>query len=339
MKPQQNSFKEKDYQELHTHKGTENYEVVEIIQKHKDGDYFEQDTINNNLYVNSFFQPVEGKREGIEHERLLLDVFGNIMDKSTAESILKDGTMWNRKYYRNWIINGDKTTHKIIDPFTNKEINNPYKFIAKEKNYKKWLEKFNETYHKATYVYENYGMYYLKVKEQWYFMENTFKKERENFTETYINKEEQEVRMIALKDLAPSFGVPPEKRDSTLLKEIKYKSERFEKSNRGSGFNFSAGWWYLDIYMPKGDTIKIKRYADFRKPLLQLYKIPKEHGGSEEILFIIQKPEQDFLEKQVGSMYVIRPKNYKELPEYKPFLEKEKKEKLRKRRSLLNNNE
>lgn len=312
MKSQQNPFNEKEYQELHKHKGTDNYELIKIVSENNLAKYQQLDTISKKIVLKSYYKS-ENKKENT-YETLKVTSFGEKIVFGKTNTILKDGTMWNDVYYRNWIINGDKTTHKYLDPFTNNEISDTYEHVVKEENKKKWLEKFIIFYNKASYVYKSSWSYYMKINNIWYYFQPNKKIVNHEFVEQYPNKEDQEIRMVALKDLSPSFGVPPEKRDSTLLKEIKYKSERFEKSDRGSGFNFSAGWWYLEVYMPQGDTIKIKRYADFRKPLLQLHKIPKEHGGSNEILFIIQKPEQDFLEKQVGGMYVIRPRNYKELP-------------------------
>ena len=97
--------------------------------------------------------------------------------------------------------------------------------------------------------------------------------------------------------------------------------------------------------MPNGETIKIKRYASFRRPDLDFYKIPAIYGGRDDVLFIVQEPNPIHLEQTAG-MYVIRPKNYKETPEYKEQQEKNKekehvlkkeadKKALKKRRSFL----
>ena len=57
-------------------------------------------------------------------------------------------------FYSNWIISGDTTKHKYIDPFTMDEINDTYEFEAIEKDPEKWLAKFNELYITADYIYE-----------------------------------------------------------------------------------------------------------------------------------------------------------------------------------------
>ena len=72
-------------------------------------------------------------------------------------------------------------------------------------------------------------------------------------------------------------------------------------------YNYSTGWWYLEIYMPF-DTIRIKRYSNYKRPELKLYKIPAASGGRNDVLFIVQKPEKLYPE-QVGGMYAIRPRD------------------------------
>jgi len=175
--------------------------------------------------------------------------------------------------------------------------------------------------------------YYFKIDSRWYFLE-TYKMGKANnidLKKHYPAKEDQDVRMVALKDLSPNYSVPPEERDISLIKEVAYKQTVFKKENWGLiKSNYSAGWWYLEIYMPKGDVIKIKRYASFRRPDIELYKIPKEYGGREDVLFIVQEPNSMHMEQQAG-MYVIRPRNYKETPQYKEqqAIEKQKQEKLK----------
>eukprot|EP01029_Cantina_marsupialis_P005676 TRINITY_DN161996_c0_g1_i1.p1 TRINITY_DN161996_c0_g1~~TRINITY_DN161996_c0_g1_i1.p1 ORF type:complete len:208 (+),score=4.63 TRINITY_DN161996_c0_g1_i1:1-624(+) len=207
--------------------------------------------------------------------------------------------MWYTDCYSNWIINGDKTKQKYLNPLTDEEKQDP----------KKWLAKFIKMYNEASVVYESSWSYYMKIDGLWYKFEQNLEVNSGKFEKQYPIKYD-DARMIELKDQCPSFGIAPEKRDSSLMKEMKYESTFFEKSKRGRGFNFSAGWWYLDMYLPGGDTLKIKRYASYRNPALKIYKIPKEHGGRDDVLFIVQEPSE-MLKEQVGGMYVIRPKNIK----------------------------
>jgi len=152
MNPQ-NKINHDDFQELHKHKGSENYEVIEVIPKQNEAGYFEVDRVNKNIFVNSFFEPKSREGEEIVYNTLKIDVLGKQLNTFEAHSKLKDATMWENKYYVNWIINGDTTKHKYIDPFSNKEIDNPYKFIAKEKDPDKWFKKFKELYNKSLYIY------------------------------------------------------------------------------------------------------------------------------------------------------------------------------------------
>jgi len=136
----------------------------------------------------------------------------------------------------------------------------------------------------------------------------------------YPAKEDQDVRMVALENLSPIhyYAAPEEELDTSLIKRIAYKSTFLEKENWGLiTNNYSAGWWYLEIYMPNNEVIKIKRYSYFEDPELGLYKIPKEYGGRDDVLFIVQEPNSMHMEQVSAGMYVIRPKNYKETPQYK----------------------
>jgi len=294
-----------DYQELRHHKGSKNYEVVEIVPedervRHPNEAYPHPpvvlfDTITKKMFIRTT-------------TAYLVDIFGNIISNEKINTkVLKDGTNWLWDSYYNWIINGDTTIHNYISPLSEKE----------EKDPEKWFKKFEELYAKAIDIYIDMGLgaYYFKIDKVWYRMgynriaNNEFNKK---YPEKFTN-----VRILELKDLSPDYFVPPKERDTSLIKAIRYESAYFEKVNKGFfSYNFSAGWWYLDVYMPGGDTLKIKRYSTFEDPELQLYKIPAEHDGLDDILFIIQQPEEIF-SNMFGGMYVIRPRNYKESPMYK----------------------
>lgn len=281
-----------EYIEIDSIANNGSFQIDEIISREFEVDYTFFDIFNNCIVTDSYLE-FENKNEFICNK---ISLSGDVIDTCNINNILKEGTMWTNEYYQNWIINGDKTKHKYLDPLSDEEKRKP----------KKWIAKFEEMYKKASVVYESSWSYYMKIEGLWYKFEQNLKVNSEEFEKQYPIKY-SEVRMIELENICPSFSVPPEKRDSSLLVERKYVSEQFEKSERGSGFNFSAGWWYLDLYLPNGDTLKIKRYASFKNPDLKIYRIPKEYGGRKEVLFIVQKPDE-MLKEQVGGMYVIRPK-------------------------------
>ncbi|WP_026449547.1 hypothetical protein [Aequorivita capsosiphonis] len=336
MKPQETQFDQKEYKVISEYSGNKNYEIIEIISKKNTAKYEQYDSISKKIVIKSYYKSND-KAENT-FETLKIDLLGNQSEKlKMTARILKDGTIWDWKYSVNWIINGDTTKYEYLKPLTNNE----------ENDSAEWYKKFKELYANAQYVYIYMTDYYFKIEDKWYVVE-AFKKSKElglDIKKQYPPKEDQDVRMVELKDQFPDLYVPPVERDTSLIKQIKYTSTFFEKSDRGDAFNYSAGWWYFDIYMPGGDTLKIKRFASFRDPEMKLYKIPKELGGREDVLFIIQEPNEIHPE-QVGGMYVIRPKNYKETPQYKEQeakeLEKEKMQKqkesqeaVRKRRSFL----
>lgn len=277
-----------------------NYEIIKLVAEQNSAKYIQFDKNDKTIVLYSYF--ISENKNMNTCETLKINVNGEkTIINDAADDILMDGTMWNWTYYRNWLIDQDSTKHQYLDPLTEEEKRKP----------KKWLVKFEELYKKASFIHEDVGVYYFKVDNVWYLIEtNEMAKSLDILMSKQYPPKEGEIRMIELKDLCPSFSLPPEKRDSSLLVERKYVSEQFQKSERGSGFNFSAGWWYLDLHMPGGDTIKIKRYASFKNPELEIYRIPEEYGGRKDVLFIIQKTD-DMLKQQVGGMYVIRPKNLK----------------------------
>ena len=143
----------------------------------------------------------------------------------------------------------------------------------------------------------------------WYLLEANRTHVNLDFKKQYPPKEDQDVRMVELPDLAPGFSVAPEKRDTSLLKEMGYKSMFFEKIRKGMDrYNYSAGYWYLELYMPLGDTVKIRRYSDARNPRLSLYKIPAAQGGRNDVVFVVLEPNEVHPE-QAGGMYVVRPRD------------------------------
>ena len=111
-------------------------------------------------------------------------------------------------------------------------------------------------------------------------------------------------------------------------------------SEQGSGLNpinFSSGYYMLEMHLPQGDVLKFRRYGAMGvSSEMFIYQIPKELGGSDEVFFIEQDPNSMYPKKSFAGFYVIRPRNYKQLPEYAEILKKEKQEDLKRRRNFLN---
>ena len=289
-----------EFYELDKHKGSELYEVAEIFDKNYIIRELRIDSEKEQLIASCKTIEIQDKKT--IYTRVKISIHGKIKDKGPIYTSLKDGTLWYSKCYNNWIINGDTTKHNYIDPLS-----------AEEKNdVDKWLVKFKELYTTATFVHLYMSDYYFKIEKKWYFVKayKMGKALNINIKKQFPPKEDQDVRMVELENLRPRYYIPPNERDTSLVKEVGYKSTYYEKIDNGLvSRGYSAGWWYLEIYMPGGDTLKIKRYASYSKPEFNLYKIPKEHGGRDDVLFIIQEPHPIHLE-QAGGMYVIRPRNY-----------------------------
>lgn len=287
-----------DYKELHKHEGNEKYEIVTLVKLNEEVKQVMFDSTANNLIVQAFHDPV--KSEDYYSYTLKTNSMGLEKDSSKTNRILKNGTNWNKNTYSNWIIDGDKKKYEYSEVMTDDE----------NKNAEKWLQKFKELYEAATYVYKYSSYYYFKVDNEWYKLQNTFK-EFANLKDYFPPKEDQKIRMVELEDQSPAYYVPPEERDSSLIREIDYESVHSEEVNQGwNSHTYSAGWWYLQVFMPGGDTLRIKRYSDIRNPRMKLYKIPEQYGGRDDVLFIVLEPKDAHME-QVGGMYVVRPRELK----------------------------
>lgn len=314
MNSKHSTVEHSTFKELHKHTGSENYEVLELLYNKLEIARPEFDLVNEQLVVYGKNNPAFEK--DFHSQRLKISILGDIIDSGVTNAELKsDGSLHGFDFYSNWIVNGDTIKHKFNDPFSNKEIENPYEFEAQVKNPEKWMEKFIKCYNESdyTFIYVNSTIYFFRIDNKWYFMEANVKGLPNNLEYQYPPKEEKGVRMVDLVDIAPKYYHPQQgTNDNGLIKLKEYESTFFEKEEQGLGsYSFSAGWWYLEIYMPLGDTLRIKRYSNYEDPELELYKVPAAYGGREDVLFIIQKPEEMFPE-QVGGMYVIRPRDIKQ---------------------------
>lgn len=309
MKPQETKVDHSQFQELQIHKGSENYEIVEIFDKKFEVKKAELDIHNEKLVIYGKTNPVD--KDKFLSDRVKISILGDITDKGiTNARIEKDGSMHGFDFYSNWIVDGDTTKYKYIDPFSKKEIIDPYELKPEEENSERWMAKFKELYSNAQYVFTDISFYYFKIIDKWYLMEAELEGLPENLEEQYPPKEQQNARMLELENLAPLwYHKGFEERDTSLIKMIDYESTFYTEENFGLiKQGYSAGWWYLEVYMPLGDTLRIKRYSYFEDPDLKLYKIPAAYGGRNDVLFIVQKPKSSHAE-QVAGMYAIRPRD------------------------------
>tara|TARA_R110000823_G_C15874915_1_gene494513 strand:+ start:370 stop:1263 length:894 start_codon:yes stop_codon:yes gene_type:complete len=292
----------KDFKKLQKHTGSKNYIVKEIISKNKKASYIHFDSINQNLVLDSYLEDL--KKENNTSESLKIDKFGNIIDSYDINTILENGTMWDWKYYSNWILNGDKNRHNYSSPLSEDEKNNA----------KKWVEKFKDLYLNASFVYIYMKDYYFKIDNDWYLVE-AFKKAQEldlDIKNQFPPKiDESEKRMIELQDITPDFYIKKEKRDTRFMRSVGYEEFDSEEGEGINPINYSAGWHYIELYMPQGDTIKFKRFGSMGVNI-ETYRVPKEYGGREDVIFIVQEPNELYPNMEYGGMYVVRPRELSE---------------------------
>ncbi len=308
------SMKNKAYQELHQHEGTENYEVATLIPKQNKATYMHFDTVQNHIIVDSYYD--SAIEENSTYESIKFNYLGDVIEKFETDEILGDGTDIGFNYYSNWIINGDKTRHKFVDPFTNHVIEDTYNYEWPEKDFDKWFKVFRTLYDKANYVYIDISFYFLKVDGTWYLLDDTLEESPENFRKEYPAKENQDVRIGKLRDLCPDFSVNENNRDTSFMNVVDYEETDSEDGGWFNPISYSAGYYFIELYMPMGDTVKIKRHGSMGANL-EVYKIPVTRGGRNDVVFLIQKPGKLYPEKEFGGMYVVRPRSL-EQKEYGP---------------------
>lgn len=299
-------MKNKKYEELHAHDGTKNYEVSTLVPKQNVASNIHFDTVQNLIIANSNYRAINKKDR--TYESLKVNSMGEIIDKNEINGILKDGTMTGFDYYSNWIINGDKTEHKYIDPISNKIIDDPYDYKWSEKDYGKWLTIFKDLYDKADYVHINISFYQFKIGEKWYILNDNLEESTKELRQRYPSKENQKARLGKLRDICPDFYVNEYNRDTSFMNVVDYEETDSEDGGWFNPISYSAGNYFIELYMPLGDTIKIKRHGSMGVNM-QAYKIPVTHGGRNDVVFLVQEPNKLYPGKEFGGMYVVRPRN------------------------------
>ncbi len=287
------------YQELHKHTGSENYEVATIFPKEYEVWQILADTVANKIYAAGATNPVDEK-EAVG-DRREISILGEVLDDGPGYEIWKDGTIEFYDYY-NWVFNGDKTKHAFKNLLNDKD----------QKDSKKWLNKFVELYNKASYVHESSWNYHFKIDDEWYKINYNLDVVNEDFVKQYPPKENQDVRLMELRDLRSGKM----EKDTTLVDLVGYEETDSEDGGWFNPISFSAGNYFMELYMPLGDTIKIKRHGSMGTNM-QFYKMPVTHGGRNDVIFIVQEPNEMYPNKEFGGMYVVRPRKL-EQKEYGP---------------------
>ncbi len=316
-----------EYKDLHKHQGTKQYDVITLF---KDNFIIEEKLIENKQKIISLLG--ENEKDILRQK---VDFFGNVKNKKEYwYRTLQEGTLWTGKHYLNWLLNNDEIEHKYIDPFTNQEIEDHFKFKNTEKDFKKWFLKFKEFYKNSQYIYIYMSYYYFKRDNKWYIMEASYyDQEPKNFRDHYPAKiNPEEIRMVELTE-----SMEPLMKQG-VIKVVAYIEQDSESGVGLNPINFSSGYYMLELHLPQGDTLKFRRYGAMGvSSEMFVYQIPKELGGSNEVFFIEQEPNEMYPDKSFAGFYAIRPKNYTTLPEYQPYLKKEQQDSLQKRRSFLPN--
>ncbi|WP_417236610.1 hypothetical protein [Bizionia paragorgiae] len=309
------------YKDLHQHQGTDNYEVITLLNTNTN---LEEKLIDKKQLILSIIG-TKGSLDNVKFNRLKIDFFGNIHAQGLVYETLKDGTMWHKEGYNNWLINGDDTKLQYLDPLTEKD----------EKNWENYTAKFNILYKEASYVYKKVSNYYFKIDDQWYKVKDSFtpKERPKDFRSQYPEKiDPEEIRMQPLQESMEALM------KQNIIKVIDYVQMDSEQGIGLNPINFSSGYYMLELYLPQGDTLKFRRYGAMGvSSELFVYQIPEALGGSKEVFFIEQEPNSLYPDQSFAGFYAIRPKNYKQLPEYRPLLEKEKQKQLKSRRLFLSN--
>jgi len=285
----------KDYnshQELHKHDGTKNYEVSSIFKKEFEILELYLDTVSKQLNIAGRTNPIY--TDEIEGGRKKISALGEVLDNGPGYHALKDGTLEYYDSYFNWIINGDKSEYGFKNPLNENE----------QKDSEIWLEKFLKLYNQATYIYESAWNYRFKVSDIWYKMDYNQDIVNDEFVKKHPPIENKDVRLLELRDLRSGKM----DKDTTLVNIIGYQETDSEDGGWFNPISYSAGNYFIELYMPLGDTIKIKRHGSMGINM-QFYKMPVTQGGRNDVVFIVQEPNEMYPDKEFGGMYVVRPRN------------------------------
>ncbi|QCX00336.1 hypothetical protein FGM00_09510 [Aggregatimonas sangjinii] len=286
-----------DFFRLNNHSGTENYLIEEIYSKEFQIPELYLDTVSKTINAYGKTNPIkEGEAKNI---RLKISDIGKVLDSGPIYTVLKNGVLWHYSEYNNWIIDGDKNPKNYRKPMTGVNF----------QDVEKWIEKFKELYTSASDVYISPSVYdyYVKIDKEWVEVKRDVKGIPLDLEEQYPAKYSN-IRMVELRDLCPDFFKARAERDTSFIDIVGYEETDSEKGSGLNPISYSAGDYYLNLYMPLGDTIKIKRHGSMGVNM-QFYKIPVTQGGRNDVVFIVQEPNELYPDREFGGMYVVRPRD------------------------------
>ncbi|MCF3109457.1 hypothetical protein LL912_11785 [Niabella sp. CC-SYL272] len=216
----------------------------------------------------------------------------------------KDGGLFSE-----WVISGDSTffkSERVPSP------NGKNAFAVFERDYK------NAEY----YIRIPGGDPSFKINGKWI----TYGPPFDDSLEYYLNSNEAKVkypikpssRFIPMQKIGPDFGVAPEKRDTHLLKCLGYAVVDQEKEDWGLiKHQYSAGFYNMELYLPGGDTLRFRHFGAMGINL-EVFRVPREYGGRDDVFFIAQDPNSLYPDLSTGGVYVVRPRYLPPEPHSKP---------------------
>jgi len=290
---------------LHEHKGTANYEVIEL-SSHDKKPYslfwkegrdvsFGYDSINKVVV----FIAAKGESD-VLYKYFLQD--GRIDSLQDYGRVFDNGTLIGEGGSSNWANDGIKKGYKtyvygvIEDAFSFNPVNKPI-----PKDSVQFMRLNDSLYKKCSKFFYDYHYYYYYIAPSWHIVYPLY---HSGYEIRFLLPEKKGTKRII--DINQN-GLPP-------FVEERYIGTRSSISHAGGiAHNFSTGIWIIKIAMPGGDTITYKRTGDAIGNLTDFYVVPKSMGGNDSILFISQEYNNNYEPLSGtyfshGGSYMIRPR-------------------------------
>jgi len=275
--------------------GTRNYKVTMFTEDSQSTyQHFLYDTVNKLiiLHTSKFFK---------------ISMNGNVIDTTNSESLglYDNGIIRKGDALCEWLINNDirfKVPQNVPPP-----VENIY-------------ELFDKMYKESEMFLLHHYYPTFKIEERWITYDSPLEDEFSRYLSTSEFLKKYPIkpanRFIPMQEIGPDFGVAPEKRDTSLLKSLGYAVVDKETEDWGiTKHNYSAGFYNMELYLPGGDTLRFRHFGALGINL-EVFRVPKEYGGRDDVFFIAQDPNPLYPELSTGGVYVIRPRY---LPEEKPY--------------------
>ncbi|MGJ7033205.1 hypothetical protein [Niabella hirudinis] len=284
---------------LATSPGTSNYEVKMFTADSQSFyQHFLYDTLQNIVILHT-------------HKFYKINNVGDVIDTTITRGmdIYDNGIINTTTKLCEWAINGD-TSFVLPDDIPFPQGENAFKT-------------FDEDYHKAEYyIPPAGGVPTFKINGKWIAYGLPLNDELDRYLATDESDKKYPLkpsnRFIPMQEIGPDFGVAPNKRDTSLLKSLGYAVVDKEEENWGLvKHRYSAGFYNMELYLPGGDTLRFRHFGALGINL-EVFRVPKEYGGRDDVFFIAQEPNGLYPELSTGGVYVIRPRYLPEEKSPKP---------------------